>query len=703
MGTIRARTFSGVIALCSYLCVCIPAQAQEPAPPDSIPTVELQEVVVTASRGGGDLLHLPMAVGIVNAHEITGGRRMGLSDALNSIPGILAQSRAGGSDVRLTIRGFGARGNGERSNAATIRGIKVLIDGIPETDPDGRTSLDLVDLAAVKRIEVIRTNASTLFGNASGGVINIETLARVRAPSASSDNTFGSFGLRRNNLAAESPIGSGSFSFSISNSSFSGWRQNSESFATQIHSGILTNLDPSTRLRLLVSAASNEFSIPGPLTFAEIASSPSMANSTYLSRRERRANRLGRLAVDLSTSLSQSEVLNVLLYAAPKELRRSERNTYREFYRLHSGFGVVYNHAPFDSVFRRLTAGVDGAYQDGAILFYDLVNGERGTTLRTNKKEGAITLGAFLDGQIGLTSSLSLVLGARFDRQLYVSRELPSALSSGTDPEQLGLSHVTPKVSLLFAIGEHHSVYATISGGIEAPAFNEVDPPPTLPNVSLNPLLKPTTSTTVEVGAKGFFFPETFFPLEAMSYSAALYQISLHNEIVPYNGGAWYFSAGASRRYGFEAATQIELQDGISAGATLTVLESKYREYSNDIGTFSANKVPGIPPLVFVARVAYSAPYGIRLALRSEHVGWYFANDANTLRVPSSTIWSALLSAMQEWQRVQVTAVMGVNNLADKSSVASAYVNPATGPDPAFLEPGLPRNFFANIDLRLSL
>ena len=410
MSIFRAPSFFRVVVLCGSLFASIPVQAQEPVSPDSILTVELQEVIVTASRGGGDLLRLPMAVGTISAQELAAGRRMGLSDALNSIPGILAQSRAGGSDIRLTIRGFGARGSGERSNAATIRGVKVLIDGIPETDPDGRTSLDLIDLASVKRIEVIRTNASTLFGNASGGVINLETFARVNAPSASSGNTFGSFGLRRNNIAAESPIGSGSFSFSLSNSSFPGWRQNSESFATQVHSGILAELGTSTKMRFLVSAASNAFSIPGPLTLAEFQVSPSMANSTYLSRRERRANRIGRLAASLSTSLSPKERIDVLLYAAPKELRRSERNTYREFYRLHSGFGVVYNHAQLDETFRRVTAGVDGAYQDGAILFYDLVNGERGSTLRTNKKEAAITFGAFLEGEIGLASSLSLVL-----------------------------------------------------------------------------------------------------------------------------------------------------------------------------------------------------------------------------------------------------------------------------------------------------
>lgn len=142
---------------------------------DSLRTYRLEEIVVTAARRGGDLLRVPLAASIVDAKEFASSRRLSLSDALVGVPGVLVQSRAGAQDVRLSIRGFGARGNGDRSNAGTIRGIKVLVDGIPETEPDGRTSLDLVDLGSAGRLEVIRSNVSTLFGNASGGIINVET------------------------------------------------------------------------------------------------------------------------------------------------------------------------------------------------------------------------------------------------------------------------------------------------------------------------------------------------------------------------------------------------------------------------------------------------------------------------------------------------------------------------------------------------
>ncbi len=103
----------------------------------------------------------PAAVSVVDRSDYADRRGMSLEDALASVPGVFVQSRSGGQDVRVTIRGFGARGNGERSNTGTVRGIRVLTDGIPVTEPDGRTSLDLIDLGATDRIEVARSNASS--------------------------------------------------------------------------------------------------------------------------------------------------------------------------------------------------------------------------------------------------------------------------------------------------------------------------------------------------------------------------------------------------------------------------------------------------------------------------------------------------------------------------------------------------------------
>ena len=134
------------------------------AAPETL-VVPLQEIVVTGTRTPESALRVPAAISVIPRERFENTRGISLKDALGSTPGVLVQSRGGAQDVRVTIRGFGARGSGERSNSGNMRGIRVLTDGIPLTEPDGRTSLDLVDLGNADRIEVSRSNASALYGN----------------------------------------------------------------------------------------------------------------------------------------------------------------------------------------------------------------------------------------------------------------------------------------------------------------------------------------------------------------------------------------------------------------------------------------------------------------------------------------------------------------------------------------------------------
>ena len=137
--------------------------------------VPMPEIVVSGSRVRESLMRTPAAVSVVNRSQFANGRAIGLDDVLSGIPGVLVQSRGGAQDVRITIRGYGARGNGERSNAGSMRGIRILSEGIPLSEPDGRTSLDLADVGAADVVEISRSNVSALYGNASGGVVNLRT------------------------------------------------------------------------------------------------------------------------------------------------------------------------------------------------------------------------------------------------------------------------------------------------------------------------------------------------------------------------------------------------------------------------------------------------------------------------------------------------------------------------------------------------
>ncbi|HXG38588.1 MAG TPA: TonB-dependent receptor [Bacteroidota bacterium] len=693
--------------------------AQEPVPEDSIMTVTLDEVVITATRGGGEMLQLPMAVSVVGTRDFFASRRIGLNDALWAMPGVLAQSRTGGQDVRLTVRGFGARGNGDRSNAATVRGIKVLIDGFPETEPDGRTALDLVDLQTTQRIEVVRSNASTLFGNASGGIINIETMPWFTEPFAGTTHLFGSYGFRKHNVNLGTPLGKGRVFLSATNSAMEGYRQHSASQTTNIQTTLTAELDETTRLKLSAIAANHRLDIPGPLTVEQFNADPSRANPVYAARRERRHNRTARFGVQLNKEIAEEHSIEVLGYLTPKILVRSERGTYRDFNRLHVGGGLVYNwHGDGSSLLNHVTAGVDGSSQDGTILFYTLVNGERGDSLRTNKREAATTYGAFIQAEAKLMESLRLVLGGRFNRQVYLSQDFASGARARETRDELVLGHFTPKAALLYRFSPNHSLYVNVSGGVEAPAFNEVDPPPHLTNVSLNPFLKPMASTTTEVGLKGVepFAPTSF--TQMFSYSLAAYSITIRDEIVPFNGGAWFFSAGRSQRYGVEVGGRLDFRGGFTIKSALTLLQAEYKSYSNELGNFAGKSVPGIAPLVFNIRIRYGGGSGFSSELGLEHIGSYYADDANTVMVPSYALLHASLGYALRIGAFHLSTIFGVNNLTNRRYAASAFINPSTvridgaspndgggrgQPSPAFLEPGLPINPYGGVDIRAEL
>ncbi|MFN3133970.1 MAG: TonB-dependent receptor family protein [Candidatus Kryptonium sp.] len=664
---------------------------------DTIKTYYLGEVEVVAHRAGGEVLNLPMAVTMVDYKDISLKRKLSLSDILN-VPGVLVQSRAGAQDVRITVRGFGSRGYGDKSNAGTIRGVKILVDGFPETEPDGRTSLDFVDLLAVERVEVIRSNSSTLLGNASGGIINFETL-KPRNSFFELISTVGSFGLFQSNLKVGRSFENGEALVYGTLSNFDGWRENSAMQKKQIYSVLRLNVDKRTSFRIITGFALNLFHIPGPLTFDEFVSNPKKANAVYLKRKERRYNRIGKIGINLTSFLGQNHTFETRLYFVPKVLQRSERNTFRDFNRYFLGTGLTYTYSNESAILKpKVFIGYDDSYQDGTILFYNLKDGERGDSLRTNKREGARSGGVFARFEFQPFDGIIFSFGGRYDFQKYLSEIYPAGINRATQRDVLTLNHFTPSLSILFKVNKNSSVYLTLSGGVENPAFNEVDPPPELSNVHLNPFLKPMSSQTWELGFKGASVFENF-PVSGFLYSFSIFQIKIQNEIVPYANGSWFFSAGESRRRGFEFGGELDFNKWADLKFALTYIGAKYIKYENDLGDHANKFVPGIPKLWGNIDLKFDFKPFI-LSSEVLYVGKYFADDANEIDVPDYVIVNVSGGLEFKVASFKISAVFGVNNLTNKKYISSVFINPERRLPYAYIEPGLPRNWFGGVSIR---
>lgn len=675
---------------------------------------ELQQITVTALRYPEQIVKVPLAISVIGPEQLQNTRGYGMEEALKFVPGVLAQSRAGNQDLRITIRGFGARGAGDRSNAGTSRGIRILLDGAPATEPDGRTAFDFIDLSLAQRIEVIRSNASAVWGNASGGVINITSAPDFDTPYLSPQALNGSFGLQKYTLQTGTTVGEARLALALTNTNFDGWRKNSTSERTLVNISMLSNPGERTKLGVYLIGAKNKFLIPGPLSPAQFDADPQQANATYLQRNERRYNRLGRIAATLDHDLNDTHGFSALVFAEPKYLQRSERGTFRDFNRYHVGGNVAYRFrrdfsASVKSIFQ---VGVDEAYQDGAILFYSLspTNG-RGSTLQQNKREGANTLGAFVQEELSFNQSLSLLIGARYSDVKYHTQDfINTALNS-----EKSFASWTPKIGVNFRLSPAHSFYANLGGGIEVPAGNETDPASTFGQdqvYAINPLLDPIQSSTVEIGTKHIVVPANPGFLRSFSYDVAAYGINIKNDIIPYRGGRFYFTAGKTRRLGLEVGANGHFDYGLSLQTALSYARSKYIDYQVDsvhygragrFADYQDNKVAGVPEIFYNFALRFEPPK-LRTAyveINLQGVGEYFVDDANLTKVPSYSLINLTagfhkpVALTEGWG---LRAFFGVNNLSDKKYAGSAFVNPdVVNGVPLFLEPGLPRNYVIGI------
>ncbi len=680
-----------VIALLSL--VAATALAEEAAPAPRIYTAP-DTVKVIGERPGTDALDAPVATVVVTADAWQQSRTAGLDAPLAEVPGVLAVSRSGSTDVRITARGFGARGAGERSNAGTTRGLRITLDGFPLTEPDGRTSLDLADPALLERVRVVRSNSSALFGPASGGLIELQSAVPFAEPYGRARAEFGSFGYAKQAVDAGFVSGDAQVRTALSTTLWEGWRAHSRGTQSTLFASVLSQPSPATKLGVYLAGTHNVQRQPGALTRAEYDADPRQANPAYVEQDARRDNTLGRLGARLEHAFGGGQTLQIGAFVEPKTLHRSERNRWRDFQRTHVGGSALVG-GPLGDGKLRWTAGADGALQDGSVLFYDLVAGERGPNRIADQREGISDIGTFGELAWSPSSRWQATAGGRWDNVHYVSEDHQDA---SVDASR-SLHRLSPRLAISFRPAERRLYFAALSAGIETPAFNEIDPPPNVPATSLNPLLEPSHSLTIEVGTRGELYRDGF--LQRLGYDLALYTLDVDNDIVPWDGGAWYLTAGKSRRQGCELGLDAAFAHGLSARLTGNFTHNRYLDYTTgsleEPLDYSDHESAGIPATTLQAALRWTAPRGAWVELAARHVGAYWANDANTDRVEAWTVLDATVGLDTRLGGCEAQAFVSVRNLADELYAASVYINGAGG---RYLEPGLGRSVLAGLTLR---
>lgn len=669
-----------------------------------------QTMVVTAAPTTVSELDTPAAVSVVNGDEMRqAAPRVNLSESLGAVPGLQVQNRQNyAQDLQLSIRGFGSR------STYGVRGLRIYVDGIPATMPDGQGQTSNIDIGSVDTIEVLRGPFSALYGNSSGGVINVTSQTGTQPPTVEASSYYGSFGTWHYGMKATGAVGDGSHAgdvdYTVSTNRFTthGYRDHSGARKNLANARLGVRINDVSKLTLLLNSVDIKANDAGGLTADEWRDNPrqSPRGDQYNTRKNTRQTQAG---LRYERQLSAQDDLSVMMYAGEREttqfqsiprapqLKPSHAGGVIDLTRHYQGIDTRLTHRGELLVPVTLTAGLDYENMSERRKGYEnfvMVNGapqygEQGA-LRRNERNLMWNVDPYLQTQWQLTDKLSLDAGVRYSSVWFDSNDYYITPGNGDDSGDASYHKWLPAGSLKYALTDAWNVYLSAGRGFETPTINELSY--RSDNQSgLNFGLKPSTNDTVEIGSKTRIGNGLF--------TAALFQTNTDNEIVvdsSSGGRTSYKNAGKTRRQGMELGLDQQFGESWRLKAAWTWLDATYRTNVCDDASCNGNRIPGIARNMGYASFGYQPEQGWYAGSDIRYMSDIMANDENTAKAPSWTVVGLTTGYKWSYGRMDMDLFGRIDNLLDREYVGSVIVNESNG---RYYEPAPGRNYGIGLNL----
>ncbi|HBX7710950.1 TPA: TonB-dependent receptor [Klebsiella pneumoniae] len=669
-----------------------------------------QTMVVTAAPTTVSELDTPAAVSVVNGDEMRqAAPRVNLSESLGAVPGLQVQNRQNyAQDLQLSIRGFGSR------STYGVRGLRIYVDGIPATMPDGQGQTSNIDIGSVDTIEVLRGPFSALYGNSSGGVINVTSQTGTQPPTVEASSYYGSFGTWHYGMKATGAVGDGSHAgdvdYTVSTNRFTthGYRDHSGARKNLANARLGVRINDVSKLTLLLNSVDIKANDAGGLTADEWRDNPrqSPRGDQYNTRKNTRQTQAG---LRYERQLSAQDDLSVMMYAGEREttqfqsiprapqLKPSHAGGVIDLTRHYQGIDTRLTHRGELLVPVTLTAGLDYENMSERRKGYEnfvMVNGapqygEQGA-LRRNELNLMWNVDPYLQTQWQLTDKLSLDAGVRYSSVWFDSNDYYITPGNGDDSGDASYHKWLPAGSLKYALTDAWNVYLSAGRGFETPTINELSY--RSDNQSgLNFGLKPSTNDTVEIGSKTRIGNGLF--------TAALFQTNTDNEIVvdsSSGGRTSYKNAGKTRRQGMELGLDQQFGESWRLKAAWTWLDATYRTNVCDDASCNGNRIPGIARNMGYASFGYQPEQGWYAGSDIRYMSDIMANDENTAKAPSWTVVGLTTGYKWSYGRMDMDLFGRIDNLFDREYVGSVIVNESNG---RYYEPAPGRNYGIGLNL----
>jgi iron complex outermembrane receptor protein len=672
------------------------------------PSVLLPEVTVTATRVERDPMDLPLSIDTLDQRTIReAGPQVNLSEALARVPGINVQNRQNhAQDLQVSSRGFGARAS------FGVRGIRLIADGIPATMPDGQGQAASFNLPSATRIEVMRGPFSSLYGNASGGVVQIFTADGPPVPTLSATLIAASHGTSRIGFQYGGQRGPVNAVVDVSRFETEGFRAHSATRRDQSNAKVRFDLGSAGTLTLVANALGQPGTKdPLGLTAAQAAQDPRQVVPAALLFDTRKSTSQAQGGLTWDLPLSGADTLHTRLYMGDRQVTQYLSTPLAAQAAATSAGGVVDLDRGYAGVGLRWTRRMDiagRAFTGSVGVDHDRMKERRRGFINDSGIAGALkrdqddtvsSTDVYAQAEWQVAPAVGLLAGLRHSRVAFDSRDHYIRAGNIDDSGALRFSRTTPVAGLSWKVTPLLSAYANVGRGFETPTFAELAYRPGGAS-GLNLALRPSGSLHREVGLKMLTGADG-------RLNIALFQVDVKDEIVVNgaSGGRTDFrNASATRREGIEVAWRQRFAGGFETAVAWTALEARFRGPFTPGGTTgpvaAGNRLPGVAPRFGHAELVWRDPRSaFHAAVEVRGSGKVFVNDQNSEAAAAYVVASLRGGFQQRGRGWRLTEYVRVDNVSDRRYIGSVIVADANG---RFYEPSPGRTFTVGVTLEIT-
>ena len=648
-------------------------------------TVSLSEVAVNSTKIQNNLNSLSLSVSVLDSIDQNSFQQISLKEYLFSFPGIQSlNSYNYAQDLRISSRGFGSR------SAFGIRGLKLVVDGIPETTPDGQGQIDNLNLGLIERIEVIRGPSSTLYGNSSGGVIYIESLSNFENNFINLKSTLGSFNTK--NFQSTIGLNKNDFKFILHANTIQsdGYRERSELEHTNLAVKVM-NSSSFGDFNFQISYTNSPYAgDPGGLTDEERNNNPSFARTR--NKEYDTYEKINHFKSSIGWNYkNQNNQWNASAFYSNRNFFGKlpfEFGGIVDLQRDYWGLNINYsNSKKFNRFLNKVLLGVEYSDQEDFRNRFKNLKGLQGENT-LSQIESFSNVGLFILDQI-LFDNTQLNFGLRWDS---------NTIGTDNSLESIKLNQINPSFSIGHKISDIHNLWTSFSTSFETPTLSELSANP-FSNSGLNPELNSQKALNFEFGYKA---------VKENSYiEFVVFYIPVTDEIIPYEiesspGRKYYRNAGRTKRKGIEISTYNSFNK-LKISNSYTYSDFKFDNYFvNDIN-LDGNYLPGIPKHNFKSEFNYFFSNRLVFKFQVQYFGELYTSDNNNTIEPSYLISNIRLNlnnkSLEEvnYRKFKINPYLGFNNIFNADYSDNIRIN-AFGS--RFFEPAPKRNFYLGISFR---